>query len=371
MVHEHDLIVHGALTDAQFMGRFVSTLRSVPETVGSVATFCILPFQSLFVYESYARLKELDNGLASELQLSREAAVAIARSRHSLKLFEDTKRNIEGQLDYFADILIPAHHERFIGTKLSLRRLLGNDLGIYYYDGSPVSSTHCATFTLGLEPDTLLSRGSQGELRRISEEYGRYFAAWGAVLSDDATSFLTAMVPTLLGDKDVRAEHEYRNHFNGPKTPALNSLLFVFQCMLNTADALLPLDEQPESRSTLLKIKYLSIYQVLRSLKALLQTRRCDLDSRSVEYARSMLNTSSARILLARPRRPFRNTLMHYRPDGGVDLSRLSLDVPLYGLVELFFDLEAASLEQLLSELIAHSSSVMNEWSEARRRHRR
>ncbi len=367
-MHENEIIVHGALTDAQFMGRFASSLRSVPETVGSVATFCIFPFQSLFIYEPYARLTEVDSGLASELKLSREAAVAIARSRHSLKLFEDTKRNIEGQLDYFPKTLIPAHQGRFIGTKLSLRRLLGNDLGIYYYGGKAVSSTHCATLMLGIEPANLLSSSSEGELRRVSEEYGRYFAAWGAVLSDDVTSFATAMLPTLLGNKDVRAEREYRNHFNGPKTPALNSLLFVFQCMLNAADALLTLDKRPESRPTLVKIKYLSIYQVLRSVSALLQTGRCDLDSRSVEYARSMLNTSSARTILARQRRPFRNTLMHYRPDDRVDLSQLSLDLPLYGLVELFFDLEAAPFEQFLYDLISDSTIVMNEWSEAHSR---
>src|ERR1700733_9924461 len=94
---------------------------------------------SLFVHESYARLKEIEPQQAQAILLSADATTVIARSRHTLKLFEDTHRGVDGQLAYFRDKIIPAFRAMFIdGIRIPFLRFAGKDLGIPKYDGSRV-----------------------------------------------------------------------------------------------------------------------------------------------------------------------------------------------------------------------------------------
>lgn len=361
---EKSLITHAASLDAQFVGQFVSSFGSSAPDVGSVATFCTIGFLSLFAYESHARLRELDPQLASAMQVTPDTSDVMARSRHSLKLFEDTRRGIEGQLQYFGRTIIPSHERNFIGgVRVPFLRVLARDLGIYYYDGRAIASTHSASFVVGLNPESLF-RGGFAQISKIAEEYGRYFAAWGAEHSEGATSFITAMNPDLVRDKDVRSSSEYATRFNGCRTPQLNALLGVFAALLNTADRLFVLDKSSESKQTLLKMRYLSVYQVLRSLKRLLEERQTELSRQSMVYVESMINNRSAKLVFGPGSRAFRNSLMHYRPDRRIDLARLSLDETHYGLIQLCYSMDVAAFEEALSSLISEAALTMHAWSE-------
>jgi hypothetical protein len=247
--------------------------------------------------------------------------------------------------------------------RLPFLKFLGKDLGIYRYDGVPVSSTHVATFALGVEPQALFGEGAAQKQRQIATEYGQYFARWGASLDQHSGSFPGKMNGDLLDDTDVRTESEYSQRFNGPGTPETNALLSVFQTSLNTLDKLLPLDYDPTSQQTTVKLKDLSVYQILRSLDILLTERDAQLRPESKNLIKSMVNHPTARLVTDPVKKPLRNTLMHYGPDTRIDLTRLSLGQPLYGLVEQCFSMAPAPFDALLTTLIKEVAFQMNTWA--------
>jgi hypothetical protein len=71
----------------------------------------------------------------------------VARSRHSLKLFDDSRRGVLGQLAYFHNEIEPAHRRKFLWP---IPWPWAMDLGIYKYDGLPISTTHMVTFVIWL-----------------------------------------------------------------------------------------------------------------------------------------------------------------------------------------------------------------------------
>lgn len=129
----NQLINHAITTDAQFVGRFIGSLQQPGvQPVGPVASFCLSSYLSLFVHESYCRLKTLHPALA--VSLSSDARTIIARSRHSLKFFEDTQRGLAGQVAYFRDEIIDTRKARFLGM-VSAGQVLGNRFGTLSIQG--------------------------------------------------------------------------------------------------------------------------------------------------------------------------------------------------------------------------------------------
>jgi hypothetical protein len=324
---------------------------------------CIYNYLSLFVYESHKQLANIDRVYAENLIFSADAAEVIRRSRHSLKLFEDTRRGVDGQLRYFSDTVIAGHRRKFIeGVRFRWAQFLATDLGIYTYSQIPIATTHSATFTVGATPDELFGEGGGLRQRQIAEEYGRYFGALTGGTITEAASFVTQMQSARLSDKDVRADRVYAKSFNGESTPALNGLLSVFQSLLNTVNTLLPLDTSPESWQTTLKTRLLTVYQVVNSL-AILKEGSMALCHESVACIDSILRHPMAQRIIDPALKPFRNTLMHYGPDTRIDLSRLSLDRPLYGLIELCFNADSALFEHDLALLVRQVATIMNDWA--------
>jgi hypothetical protein len=268
----NQLINHAITADVQFVGRFISSLQQadVVQPIGSVASLCLSSYLSLFVHESYCRLKSSHPALAASL--SDDVSAIIARSRHSLKLFEDTRRGLAGQLTYFRDEIIDAHKAKFLGKAwFRPARFLETDLGVYLYDGIPITSTHAATFALGFEPQALLGKGASKRVLDTFIEYGRYFALLGVTVDRQASSFATSIEPARLKDKNIRSVDHYARTFNGAATPEINALLDVFQVSLNFIDSILPLDGTPASYQTIFQASIsdaLPSYLQLRYLAA-------------------------------------------------------------------------------------------------------
>lgn len=360
----NQLINHAITTDAQFVGRFIGSLQQPGvQPVGPVASFCLSSYLSLFVHESYCRLKTLHPALAASL--SSDARTIIARSRHSLKFFEDTQRGLAGQVAYFRDEIIDTHKARFLGnTWFPPARFLETDLGLYLYKGVPISSTHAATFALGFEPQALLNKGTSKLVLDTFTEYGRYFALLGVTLDEQASSFASSIDPARLKGKDVRAARHYTHTFNGASTPEINALLSVFQVSLNFSDLILPMDMTPASYQTIFKIRFLALYQIIRSLDILRQERGHQLSTVSLDAIHAIVDSQDAHLLVDGSAREFRNTLMHYGPDSRVDLRVLDLQAPLYGLVQACFPgYDDLSLATLLTRHTAHTAQVMNGWA--------
>ena len=323
------------------------------------------PYLSLFVHESYRKLRTGDPALTS--LLSSDVESIVARSRHSLKLFEDTHRGIDGQLAYFRDELLPAHEHRFLGnTWLPLARFLEKDLGLFRYDGRVIATTHAANFHLGIEPRELLEKTGP-ELRAIYEKYGRYFGHLGARLDSDEATFVSCLDPIRFNRRpdDVRAEHYYRCVFDGKDNPDLNALLTVFRSMINFADSVITAcGSSSNAKYTVFKIRFLTLYQVLVSLQTLHDERLRALTARSVTFIQQITGTTEAQLIVQRSAKPFRNTLMHYNLDSRVDTTKVDINEQLFGLVPIYFPTyDTTALAATVNRCISETATVIEEWA--------
>jgi hypothetical protein len=330
-------------------------------------SFCVAPFLSLFVHESYQKLKPSNPALASSL--SPGVKQIVGRSRHSLKLFEDNHRWIGGQLDYFRDEILPAHQRYFLdGIRFGLGRFLGTDLGLYSYSGRPIATTHGATFHIGMEPAELLKQMGP-QLKAIYAEYGGYFAQLGARLDSDGETFMSHLNPVSFNQDpdDVRSDRYYRSVFDGPGNPDLNVLLTVFRCMMNFVDSVITAGaDLTLVEYTVFKIRFLTLYQVLASLQMLHTDQSYKLTDRSVHLLERILQTSEVRLIMARSAKPFRNTLMHYNLNARLDTTRLDISQPLFGLVPIYFPpLDAAALAETVDRSIRETAALIEDWAEA------
>ena len=143
-----------------------------------------------------------------------------------LKLFEDTRRGVDGQLAYFHDVLLPAHRGHFVGMiRFKALRFLAKDLGLYRYNGRLICTTHTANFHMGHEPHDILTRPG-AELRAIYEEYGRFIGALGGRIDTPGPSFVSQLDPASYSPRveDVRSEKYYCQIFDGPANPDLNAI---------------------------------------------------------------------------------------------------------------------------------------------------
>lgn len=362
-----DVIIREAIsTDAAFAGRFISSLGQARE-VAPAALFCMFNYLSLFAYESHARLKKMSPSLSAGWAFSNGAADLLARSRHSLKLFEDTKRGVQGQLEFFANEVGPAHRRAFIEpVRLPFASAWKTDLGLTLYRGRLVTSTFATTFTLGYPPEKLLLDGTGEALKRIAQEFGAYFAGLGAMHDPGARSFASALNAVDIVNRDVRSASWYRNGFNGELTPAINMLLGTFQGLVNTCDQLLCLDVSEASRQTIFKLRYLTVYQVLRSLEILKSEHSHRLTTGSHSCIDALLADPEAMRLVDPAKKPLRNTLMHYGPDRRIALKSLVLDRPLYGMIEQVFRVDYDDMEERLAGLSARVAEGFNQWSTRR-----
>ncbi|WP_354401184.1 hypothetical protein [Streptomyces sp. PvR018] len=369
MTVQDDAVALGIRSDATYAGRFIRDLgESRAADHGGIVMFCLAPYLSLFVHESYRKLKVIDPALPAPLSTDAEAIVA--RSRHSLKLFEDNRRGIEGQLAYFRDEISPAHAARFLNnTWLKAARFLETDLGLYSYDGRIISTTHAATFHLGFDPVALLEEGSGPNLQAVYEEYGRYFRALGARTDSGTKTFMSHLDPMRFDQRrnDVRSTKYYGQVFNGKGTPDINRLLMVLRGLMNFVDSVVALGADANGvEYTVFKMRFLTLYQVLGSLQLLHDERPGDLTARSTSLIEKITGTPSASLIMDRSAKPFRNTLMHYNLDSRVDLARVDVTHPLFGLVPIYFpSYDTASFVEAVDSCIEETTSVMEEWATA------
>lgn len=348
--------------DAEFVGRIIGTFsRPDIAEIAPVMSFCLGSYFSLFMYEGYARLQEGDS--QPDAPLSELAKSMTARSRHSLKFFEDTHRGIEGQIAYFEDEIFPAHAKRFLGnTWLPFARRWETDLGFYRYGGRLISTTHAATFGLGLDPKTMFNKDTGPEVVRIMTEYGQCFGALGATLDSKATSFLDDVDVSQFGKRrdDARSERFYRMSFNGETSPSINALMSVFQSSLNFVDVLVPASLE----YSLFKIRLLTVYQVLRSLEVLRAERASELTVDSMAVLAGIIDTAEAQMIIHPTAKQFRNTLMHYGPDNRIDLSLVDKDDIIGTLVPLCYGGQAATdFAAKLDTCISHTAASLNTWA--------
>lgn len=289
----------------------------------------------------------------------------MARSRHSLKLFEDTKRGVDGQLAYFRDVLMPAHRGRFLGNvRFKVFRFLETDLGLCRYNGRLISTTHAANFHMGQDPQAIFTM-SGADIQVIYQEYGHFAATLGGRRGIPGQTFVSHLDAGKFDShvEDVRSERYYPKVFDGPSNPDLNALLTVFQTMLNFA-YIASTGGPGATDYSAFKIRFLTLHQVLGSLRILRDDRLRTLTSRSIQFINKLVGSPEALLILAPAAKPFRNTLMHYNLNHKVDKSRVNIGAPLFGLVPIYFPAhDAGTFAAAIDECIAEAATTMDEWA--------
>jgi len=350
-------------SDAAYAGHLFTDIQTIAGRGASILPLCLSPYLSLYVYESLAKLNAIDP--ATSVLLSSGVQQIVARSRHSLKLFEDTKRGVDGQLTYFRDVLMPAHRGRFLGNvRFKMFRFLETDLGLYRYNGRLISTTHAANFHMGQDPQAILTM-SGAEIQRIYQEYGHFAATLGGRLGIPGQTFVSHLDARKFNShvEDVRSERYYPKVFDGPANPDLSALLTLFQAMLNFAH-IASTGGSGATDYSAFKIRFLTLYQVLGSLRILRDDQLRTLTSRSIQFINKLVGSPEAQLILAPAAKPFRNTLMHYNLNPKVDKSQVNIRAPLFGLIPLYFPAhDAGSFAVAIDECLAETATIMDEWA--------
>jgi hypothetical protein len=316
------------------------------------------------VHESYQKIKVSDPALAAVL--TEDVKRIIARSRHSLKLFEDNQRWIEGQLAYFHDEILPAHRRYFLERPLlGLGYLLGKDIGIYEYQNRPIATTHGANFLVGIEASEIFTLGSR--IGSIYEEYGRYFSQFGANLNGNSATFVRAVNSRDFNQKpiDLRSQDYYQSIFAGVGDTDVRVLLSVFQCMTGFAHRIV-LNAGEDLNLTSFKMYYLTLYQVLASLRMLYDNStmyRLNIPSRQI--LKEFLSNKDVLLIMDHAAKPFRNTLMHYNLHHSVDVNRIDFADPLFGLIPIYFPAHTTvSFRELVDRTLQLTDKTLENWAQ-------
>jgi hypothetical protein len=359
---EETVIRHGIAKDIAYAACLLSDIQTFKSTgMASTISLCLTPYLSLYVYESSAKLRVADPSQIASLSVTVEQIVT--RSRHSLKLFDDNKRGIMGQLTYFRDEILTPHEAHFRGKNF-LTRLFGDDLGIFRYNNRIIGTTHSISFNAGIESAVALSQNGSA-IRRIYEEYGRYFGTLGARLDVPGKTFIRHLDPQEYSprEEDVRSDRYYQKVFDGPENPDLNALLTFFQGLINFAE-LVTISNSGASDYSAFKIRFLTLYQVLTSLRMLRNDQSQTLAARSTKLLTSLVDAAETQLLLSRPARSFRNTLMHYNLVQPIDKTRVDVAQPLFGLIPIYFPAHTAdSFAATVDQHIATVAAGLDEWA--------
>lgn len=361
-----ELTLRAIHEDAAFVGRYISAQQR-PENrlFAPTLAFCMGSYLALFIYEGQRKLHTIDPSLAREL--TGDAQQVLARSRHSLKFFEDSKRGLDGVRSVFGGEIIPAHREYFVGhLKFRWMEPCAKDIGVFRYRGRVVSTTHAATFALGLDASAIFEHNLGVQMRDRSEEYGRYFGRLGARLDASQTAFPDFVDPAEFPKRveDLRSADFYVTVFNGASTPDLNAALLMMLGHLNfVADIVVPVGSGKVCDYTTFKIRFLAVYQALRSLTVLRDEQPGILTARSMRRIDAILRHSVARDILREEVRTLRNTLMHYSVDSRLDVTQIDAqDFAQSITVAALGNERADRFRADFDEFVPELAQMMNGW---------
>ncbi|NJC22174.1 hypothetical protein BJ994_001250 [Arthrobacter pigmenti] len=134
---------------------------------------------------------------------------------------------------------------------------------------------------------------------------------------------------------------------------------------MNFVDVLVP----SSLEYSLFKIRFLTVYQVLRSLQMLRAERSSDLSAESLAAIAGIVDTTEAQMNVDPSAKPFRNTLMHYGPDRRINLSQVDEDDLIGSLVPLCYNgLAAGDLAAKLDVCITQTAAGLNTWAQSQLR---
>lgn len=345
--------------DADFSVSIIASFASLNPS--PLAVMSLFPYLALFLFESQ---KTLANHTSVALTLDPDIQELLTASRHSIKLFEDTHRDIAGQRRIMREEILPSHKDYFLNnTWFPPARIFETDLGLYVLNNSLFSSTHAYTYLTGIPPKAIRNGTMSKIAYEASVAYGRAFAA----LSSPVPTHKPAAIQLLDNNafprtsyKDRKSDRIYPRLFNGPNTPDLNATLLCQLALIRFVTDGYTLLYPDTYTYSLFKIRFITAYQVTSSLRKLLAKERANLTRNSIGILEKITQTTEANSILNQSGRSLRNLLVHYTPaaisdDTVIDNNLLDSTLRLAGSTESATDYErivAAQLDLLHDEMI-------------------
>ncbi len=319
-----------------------------------IPALCLTSPLSLIIYEARRYLARIDPALPLRY------AEFIEQARHRIKLFDDTHRGMEGIIES-AEAIIAAHRSHYVG----LAGRSADDLGLYEYRGKLICTSHVAQFDIGTPPDFIGADDRTATSRGIGFEFGQYIRSLGdpirEIFSDwdwDGQSFLTTYDEGRVDFIDVVADNYYEERSGAGLSAGIILALEICLCKLNTIEVLLSDDPSPWSVEFLFKLRYVTLFHILRGLAELRAERAQNLTQGQVDLLGRLEEHPTTLLLLSQPGKWLRNALVHYQIAYQVPTSVLDYSRPFAGLVEFYFFRDFAVVA---AEIREHAESVAQE----------
>ena len=293
--------------------------------------------------------------------------LALAASRHSTKLFNDTKKT---QLELLAEFVNGAAQDRtwylennrtpWLFRTLSVLGVLVNDTSVVLYDEQILCTSHSISFHAGLDP-----RAKQTETVERARELAAYLSGLAAAANEDwDDDYFRGWCSDLVAPKDARYEKLYAAMF--PSVPLAEAMaLAILRCdlvALKSMREIVPVSD-PLAPATF-KFRFAGVWQIIETLRAVAAPGG-DLtlsDAMRHELER-LLSGERLEPMRTKGARALRNVLVHYGL-GSIDPEVLNWGDPVLGLPELLLDGTSwLAADQMLDEQIAAMLAMFSAWT--------
>lgn len=338
--------------------------------LGEEATSCLLlshlHYLALVAYE-------IRNYLGRETASSRRGEkwsydLALAESRHSTKLFNDTQKT---QLELLAEFSSGAVRDRnwylqnnrapWLFRAISKLGVLVNDTFVMFYGEKIVCTSQSINFHAGLGPNA-----KQEETTERARELAAYISEVSSLAGVDHfdDDYPRRWDSRQLLLRDAKYAKLYPAMFPGvPLAEAialsiLQTDLVSLQLMrefVHTSDPLAP---------TAFKFRFAGVWQVMETLRAI-GAKESDLGLSAAirRDIQALLRDKQTDLMRSKGARLLRNVLVHYGL-GSIDPSDLNWDDPVLGLPELLLDgMNWLALDQMLDEQVTALLDMFATWA--------
>jgi hypothetical protein len=294
--------------------------------------------------------------------------LALAASRHSTKLFNDSKKT---QLEFLSEFAHGAARDRtwylennrapWLFRALSALGRSVNDTSVLLYDDQILCTSHSIGFHARLDP-----RAEQTETVERARELAAYLSglcdADGEDWNDD--DYFRRWRSDLVVSKDARYENLYRAMFPTVALPEAMALaifhgdLFALRLMREIVPATNPL------APATFKFRFAGVWQIVETLRAVVAPGAdLHLSDSMLDELGTLLSSERMEPMLTKGARHLRNVLVHYGL-GSIDPGGLEWHDPVLGLPELLLDgTNWLAADQMLDEQIAALLRLLGAWT--------
>ena len=138
---ELEVIKGDAIFYRNLLNQLISSERS------DILIFGLIPYLSLFTIETYRYLQKTIPTYADSLTIKHAGIIGSSRMR--VKLFDDSKKRLDGMfelLNWITEFHIEWHIKKHKGIIGLLKRAIQKDMGIFAFQGHIIGSTHSGFF---------------------------------------------------------------------------------------------------------------------------------------------------------------------------------------------------------------------------------